>query len=76
MISIIVALGKNNEIGKGNALLWHMPADMKYFRETTRGHTVVMGRKTFESMDRPLPNRKNIVITRDKEYKREGTAFK
>ena len=72
MISIIVAIGKNNEIGKGNALLWHMPADMKYFRETTRGHTVVMGRKTFESMDRPLPNRKNIVITRDKEYKREG----
>lgn len=72
MISIIAAIGKNNELGKNNTLLWHMPADMKYFRETTRGHTVIMGRKTFESLKGPLPKRKNIVITRDKNYKAEG----
>ncbi|HEV7702627.1 MAG TPA: dihydrofolate reductase [Candidatus Paceibacterota bacterium] len=72
MISLIAAIGKNNELGKGNTLLWHMPADMKFFRETTRGHTVIMGRKTFESLKGPLPNRKNIVITRDENYKKEG----
>lgn len=73
MISLIAAIGKNNELGKGNTLLWHMPADMKYFRETTKGHTVIMGRKTFESLPNgPLPNRKNIVITRDKNYKKGG----
>ncbi len=72
MISIIAAIGKNNELGKGNTLLWHMPADMKYFRETTKGHAVIMGRKTFESLKGPLPNRKNIVITRDKKYKKNG----
>lgn len=72
MISIIAAIGKNNELGKGNTLLWHMPADMKFFRETTRGHTVIMGRKTFESLKSALPNRKNIVITRDKSYIRHG----
>lgn len=68
MISIIAAIGKNNELGKGNRLLWQIPADMKHFRELTFGHTVVMGRKTFESIGRPLPSRKNIVITRDKNY--------
>ena len=72
MISIIAAIGKNNELGKGNTLLWHMPADMKYFRDTTRGHAVIMGRKTFESLKEPLPNRKNIIITRDKNYLRHG----
>jgi len=72
MISLIAAIGKNNELGKGNTLLWSMPADMKHFQETTRGHTVVMGRKTFESIGRPLPNRKNIVITRDKNYSRQN----
>ncbi len=71
MISLIVAIGKNNELGKDNALLFNMPADMKYFRDTTRGHTVIMGRKTFESIGKPLPNRKNIVITRDKNYKKD-----
>ena len=69
MISIIAAIGKNNELGLANKLLWQMPADMKHFRDTTRGHTVVMGRKTFESIGRPLPNRRNIVITRDTKYK-------
>jgi dihydrofolate reductase len=72
MISLIAAIGKNNELGKDNTLLWNMPADMKYFRDTTRGHSVIMGRKTFESIGRPLPNRRNIIITRDKEYNTEG----
>lgn len=75
MISLIAAIGKNNELGKGNTLLWHMPADMKYFRETTLLHPVVMGRKTFESIGRPLPNRRNIVITRDLNYKKEGVEI-
>jgi len=72
MISLIAAIGKNNELGKDNALLWHMPADMKHFKETTSGRTVIMGRKTFESIGKPLPNRKNIVITRDKNYLSHG----
>jgi dihydrofolate reductase len=72
MLSIIAAIGKNNEIGQANKLLWHLPADMKFFREKTSGHTVVMGRKTFESIGRPLPNRRNIVITREEGYTKEG----
>ncbi|MBI3888251.1 dihydrofolate reductase [Candidatus Nomurabacteria bacterium] len=72
MISIIAAIGKNNELGKGNSLLWKMPADMEYFKKVTSGHPVIMGRKTFESIGRPLPNRQNIVITRDKTYMRDG----
>ena len=72
MISLIAAIEKNNELGKKNMLLWSLPADMKHFRETTSGHTVIMGRKTFESIGKPLPNRKNIVITRDLNYKKEG----
>lgn len=72
MISLIAAIGKNNELGKGNTLLFHLPADMKFFRETTKGHAVIMGRKTFESIGKPLPNRKNIVITRDKSYLRDS----
>ncbi len=72
MISLIAAIGKNNELGKKNALLWNLPADMKHFRDTTALHAVVMGRKTFESIGRPLPNRRNVVITRDVNYKREG----
>src|SRR3990167_10512279 len=71
-ISIIVAIGKNNEIGKKNGLLWNLPADMKHFREVTSGHTVIMGQKTFESIGRPLPNRRNIVITLDKNYSHNG----
>ena len=72
MISIISAIGKNNEIGKKNGLLWNLPADMKHFREVTSEHTVIMGQKTFESIGRPLPNRRNIVITLDKNYLRHG----
>jgi dihydrofolate reductase len=70
---MIAAIGKNNALGKDNTLLWNMPADMKHFRETTRGHTVIMGRKTFESLPNgPLPKRENIVVTREKGYSRPG----
>ena len=71
-ISLIAALGRNNEIGKENMLLWNMPADMKHFRETTSGHVVIMGRKTYESIGQPLPNRRNIVITRNTEFTAPG----
>lgn len=72
MLSIIVAVAENNVIGKDNSLIWHLPRDMKHFKETTTGHCVIMGRKTFESNGRPLPNRTNIIITRDKNYKTDG----
>ena len=75
IISLIAAIGKNNELGKNNALLWHMPADMKHFKEVTSLHSVIMGRKTFESISKPLLNRRNIVITRDVKYKKEGTEI-
>ena len=65
MFSIIVAIGKNNEIGKNNQLLWHIPEDLKKFKETTLGKTVVMGRKTYESIGKPLPNRHNIVLSKN-----------
>lgn len=67
IISLIAAIGKNRELGKGNELLFQIPEDMKYFRETTRGHTVIMGRKTYESIGHPLPNRINIVVTHNPE---------
>ena len=74
-ISIIVIIGRNNEIGKGNQLLCHLPADLKHFKEITSGHTIVMGRKTFESLPKgALPNRKNIVISRNPELKIEGAT--
>ncbi|MDR0230523.1 MAG: dihydrofolate reductase [Dysgonamonadaceae bacterium] len=66
-ISIIVAIGERNEIGRNNGLLCYLPADLKHFKELTSGHTIVMGRKTFESLPKgALPNRKNIVLTRSK----------
>lgn len=65
MISIIVAIAQNGTIGDKNSLLWHIKEDMRFFRTTTSGHAVIMGRKTFESLgSKPLPKRKNIVITR------------
>lgn len=66
-VSIVVAYGKNRVIGSNNRLPWHLPADLKHFKELTRGNTVIMGRKTFESIGRPLTNRRNIVVTRQKE---------
>jgi len=68
MISIIAAIGRNRELGRGNKLLWHIPEDLKRFKKLTKGHAVIMGRKTFESLGKPLPNRLNIIITRDKNY--------
>lgn len=67
-ISIIVATSKNNVIGLNNQLPWHLPADLKYFKSLTNGHSIIMGRKTYDSIGRPLPNRENIIITRDKNY--------
>jgi len=72
MLSIIVAVAENNVIGKDNSLIWKLPRDMRHFKETTTGHYIIMGRKTFESNGRPLPNRTNVIITRDKDYKAEG----
>ncbi len=72
MISLIAAIGKNNELGKNNALVWSMPTDLKYFREKTSGHPVIMGRKTYEAIGHPMPKRRNIIITRDVDYKKEG----
>ena len=68
-ISLIAAMGKNRVIGKNNSLPWKLPEDMKRFKELTLGKPVIMGRKTFESIGKPLPNRKNIILTRDKNYK-------
>ena len=72
ILSIISAIGKNNEIGKANTLLWNLPADMKHFKETTTGHPVIMGQKTFESIGKPLPNRRNIILTKDEDFRRDG----
>ncbi|MEW9669233.1 dihydrofolate reductase [Ammoniphilus sp. 3BR4] len=72
MISVIVAMSRNRVIGKDNKMPWHLPADLAYFKRTTMGHTVLMGRKTFESMGRPLPGRKNVILTRQKDYQPEG----
>lgn len=63
MISIIAVIGKNRELGKDNDLIWNLPADLKRFRDITRGHPVIMGRKTFESIGKPLQNRTNIIIS-------------
>lgn len=72
MISLIVAMGENRVIGHDNQMPWHLPADLKYFKKTTTGHSIVMGRKTFQSIGRPLPNRTNIILTRDSSFSAEG----
>ena len=64
IVSIIVAIGENHAIGKNNQLLWHMPNDLKHFKDITSGRTIIMGRKTFDSVGKPLPRRRNIVVTR------------
>jgi dihydrofolate reductase len=76
-LSIIVAVAKNNVIGRNNDLIWHLPADMKYFKETTAGHSIITGRKNYESIPekyRPLPNRVNIVVTRQENYVAPGAV--
>lgn len=69
MLSIIVAKSKNNVIGKNNGLIWHLPEDLKRFKTLTSGKKIIMGRKTFESLGRVLPNRKHIVITKNLDFK-------
>ncbi len=71
MLSIIVAKAKNDIIGKDNNLIWHLPEDLKRFKELTTGHTIIMGRKTFESLGRILPNRKHVILTQNPNYKVE-----
>lgn len=77
-ISIIVAVGANNAIGKDNSLIWHLPADMKFFKDKTTGHCIITGRKNYESIPekfRPLSNRTNIIVTRQQDYYAPGTLI-
>ena len=69
MLSIIVAKAKNNIIGKDNKLLWNLPEDLKHFKNLTTGHTMIMGRKTFQSLGRVLPNRKHIIFSQNPDFK-------
>jgi dihydrofolate reductase len=71
-ISLIAAIGKNRELGKGGELAWRIPDDLKRFKTLTTGHPIIMGRKTFDSIGKALPGRTNIVITRDETLQREG----
>ena len=72
MITIIAAIANNNALGRNNDLIWHLPADLKRFKKTTTGHHIIMGRNTFESIGKPLPNRTTVIITRNTGYKAEG----
>jgi dihydrofolate reductase len=72
MIVMIAAVAENNALGKNNELVWHLPNDFKRFKELTSGHYIIMGRKTFESFPKPLPNRTHVVITRQPNYQPEG----
>lgn len=71
-LTIVVAIDRQRGIGINNALPWHLPEDLAHFKRTTSGHPIIMGRKTFESIGRPLPNRRNIVVTRNPEWRHEG----
>ena len=71
-ITIIAAIANNNALGKNNNLIWHLPADLIRFKKTTTGHHIIMGRNTFESIGKPLPNRTTVIITRNPDYKAEG----
>jgi len=72
LITLIVAVSDNDVIGRDNALPWHLPEDLKRFKRLTMGKPMIMGRRTFESIGKPLPGRRNIVVTRDANYRREG----
>lgn len=72
MTTIVVAMGEKNEIGFENKLLWHLPTDLKHFKDITSGHPIIMGRKTYESIGKALPNRTNIVVSRKKNWFEEG----
>lgn len=71
-IALVVAASTNNAIGKNNQLLWHLPNDLKFFKNITWGFPVIMGRKSFEAVSKPLPGRTNIVITRNRDWKADG----
>ena len=71
-LSILVAMARNRVIGRNNALPWHLPADLKHFKSLTMGHPIIMGRKTYESIGKPLPGRTNIIITRQADYEAPG----
>jgi dihydrofolate reductase len=72
MISMIACKARNGTIGKDGALPWHLPADLAYFKSITSGHVVIMGRKTYESIGKPLPKRQNVILTRDRSYHADG----
>ena len=74
-LSLIVAMAENCAIGVANRLPWHLPVDLKYFRALTMGHPIIMGRKTFDSIGRVLPGRRNIVVTRNRKYARDGAEI-
>ena len=71
-LMLVVAVAKNGVIGKGGKLPWRIPEDLRHFRRTTEGHAVIMGRKTWDEVGKPLPNRRNIVVTRNKDWRAEG----
>ena len=73
-ITLIAAASENNVLGKDNQLIWHLPEDLKRFKRLTTGHAIIMGRKTFESLPKALPNRHNIVVTRNQNYSKEGVT--
>ncbi|PKH50301.1 diacylglycerol kinase [Tenacibaculum sp. Bg11-29] len=72
MITIIAAIANNKALGKDNDLIWHLPADLKRFKKVTSGHHILMGRNTFESIGKPLPNRTSVIITRNNDYFKDG----
>ena len=72
IVSMIAAMGKNRVIGKGNQMMWHLPLEFKYFKETTLGHCIITGRKNFDAIGRPLPKRTNIIVTRQKDLNIDG----
>lgn len=71
-LTLIAAAAENNALGKDNQMIWHLPDDFRRFKQLTTGHYIIMGRKTFESFPRPLPNRTHVIITRQEDYKAEG----
>jgi dihydrofolate reductase len=75
MLSLIVAIAKNRVIGFEKKMPWHLPAELAYFKRVTMGHPIIMGRKTFESIGRPLPGRRNIVVSRDRTYAADGVEI-
>ena len=76
MLSIVVAKAKNNIIGKDNKIIWHLPEDLKHFKKITTGHTIIMGRKTFQSLGRVLPNRKHIIFSNNPSFNVNGENVK